>query len=239
MPERPWIWRQSWLDVLFAHWPVPAETLRPLVPDALAIQEFEGTAWIGVIPFHMEGVSPRWLPALPWLSAFPELNVRTYVEMQGKPGVWFFSLDATNPLAVWTARRMFHLPYHRADISFATARERIEYRSERLTQNGSRPRFAASYGPVSSETQAVPGSLDHWLTERYCLYACAPDGSLYRSEVHHAPWPLQQASADIETNSMTLPLNITLPDRPETLHFAKKLDVIGWPPVRLRLHSNV
>lgn len=234
MPGRPWSWRQSWLDVLFAHWPVPAATLRPLVPDALSIQEFEGTAWIGVIPFHMEGVSPRWLPARPWLFAFPEINVRTYVEMEGKPGVWFFSLDATNPLAVWSARRFFHLPYYRADISRTTTKDRIKYRSERRPPTDAPAKFAASYGAVADEPRAAPGSLDHWLTERYCLYAYAPDGALFRLEVHHPPWPLQRCQAEIETNSMTRPLQINLPPRPETLHFAKRVDVILWSPVRLQ-----
>jgi uncharacterized protein YqjF (DUF2071 family) len=233
VPDRPWVWRQSWLDVLFAHWPISVETLRPLVPDALTIQEFDGTAWIGVVPFHMQNIAPRFVPALPWISAFPELNVRTYVEMEGKPGVWFFSLDATNPLAVWAARRFFHLSYHRAEMSFQSARDQIEYRYRRLIRNGLSPRFEGNYGPTSSINRAAPGSLDHWLTERYCLYAEAPDGKIYRSEMHHAPWPLQQARAEIEANTMTEPLGIALSGPPATLHFGKRVDVILWSPERL------
>ena len=131
IPTRAWTWRQSWRDLLFAHWPIEARALRPLIPDGLDIQEFGGTAWIGVVPFRMSGVMHRPLPDLPWISAFPELNVRTYVERDGRPGVWFLSLDATNPLAVWAARTFFHLPYHRAAMSLVDQGDRIEYRSRR------------------------------------------------------------------------------------------------------------
>src|SRR5690606_35517478 len=111
IPQGEWSWRQSWLDLLFIHWPVPTAALRPHVPSELSIQEFDGTSWIGLVPFRMAGVMRRPFPDIPGLSAFPELNVRLYVEAEGKPGVWFLSLDATNPLAVWAARRYFHLPY--------------------------------------------------------------------------------------------------------------------------------
>jgi uncharacterized protein YqjF (DUF2071 family) len=111
LPERPWRWRQSWLDLLFAHFPVPARTLEPLVPKEIEIEEFDGTSWVGVVPFRMEGVTPRSLPDLPRLSAFAELNLRLYVRVGRRPGIWFVSLDAANRLAVWAARRWFHLPY--------------------------------------------------------------------------------------------------------------------------------
>jgi uncharacterized protein YqjF (DUF2071 family) len=110
LPRTAWRWRQSWCDLLFAHWPVSAELLRRFVPEPLRVQEFDGTAWIGIVPFRMESVMHRPLPDLPWISAFPELNVRTYVEHGGKPGVWFLSLDATNVLAVAAARRFFICP---------------------------------------------------------------------------------------------------------------------------------
>ena len=110
LPSARWSWRQRWCDLLFAHWPVPASVLRPLVPAALEVQEFEGTSWVGVVPFRMEGVTPRFLPAMPWVSAFPELNLRLYVSDGERPGVWFLSLDARNSLAVWAARTFFHLP---------------------------------------------------------------------------------------------------------------------------------
>lgn len=117
LPNRSWKWRQSWCDLLFAHWPIPSAELRPYVPKPLKIQEFNGTSWVGIVPFRMEGVMHRPFPDLPWISSLPELNVRLYVEYEDKPGVWFLSLDATNPLAVWAARRYFHLPYYKAQIS--------------------------------------------------------------------------------------------------------------------------
>jgi uncharacterized protein YqjF (DUF2071 family) len=218
--------RQSWCDLLFAHWPVSTAALRPLVPRGLQVQEFEGTSWIGVVPFRMQGVMLRPLPDVPGLSAFPELNVRIYVEHQGRPGVWFLSLDAMNRAAVWTARRFFHLPYYYARMSLRREGERIVYDSQR--QGDHRLRFTASYGPTSSPYQAEPGTLDHWLTERYCLYAADSSGRLHTTEIHHVPWPLQRAEADIEVNDMLRPFDLPLSDAEPLLHFARRLDVVNW-----------
>ena len=223
-PARRWSWRQSWRDLLFLHWPVAAERLRPLVPSGLEVQEFDGTSWIGIVPFRMAGVMRRPLPDLPWVSAFPELNVRLYVEAEGKPGVWFLSLDATNPLAVWAARRFFHLPYYRARISLHHEDGMIHYDARR---RGGAARFRARYRATGAVYAAPPGSLDAWLTERYCLYAEHPDGTLLRNEVHHAPWPLQPAEAEIERNTMLDAYGIA-PEGSPLCHFARRLDVVVW-----------
>lgn len=228
VPARPWTWRQSWLDLLFIHWPVPSAALRALVPPPLEVQEFDGTSWIGVVPFRMAGVMRRPLPDLPWLSAFPELNVRTYVEQDGKPGVWFFSLDATNPLAVWAARRFFHLPYHRARMTIAREAGGLRYQSAR-----SGAAFRATYRPSSEVFEAAAGSLEHWLTERYCLYARAPDGSLWRNDVHHQPWPLQLATASIDQNTMLEVHGLSVPQTRPLLHFAERVDVVVWDAERV------
>ena len=170
----------------------------------------------------------RPLPDLPWVSAFPELNLRLYVEHDGKPGVWFISLDATNPLAVWAARRYFHLPYFQAAIDVEAEGERVRYRCER--QGGSeRVAFEAVYRPSSDVYESKPGSLEHFLTERYCLYAKAPGGTLMRAEVHHAPWPLQRAEADISLNLIAQPQGIPLEGPPALLHFSRRIDVVVWP----------
>ncbi len=171
----------------------------------------------------MTGVMRRPLPDLPWISAFPELNVRLYVERDGKPGVWFLSLDATNPLAVWAARRFFHLPYYRADMSLTRADTTVHYTSHR--QGAS---FVGRYRPTSDPYLATPGSLEHWLTERYCLYARAPDGSIWRNEVHHQQWPLQRAEIEIEKNTLFDFHGLKIDDPPTLVHYSHALDVIVW-----------
>lgn len=231
-PAGRWVWRQSWRDLLFAHWPVPAEMLRPLVPPGLTVQTFDGTSWVGVVPFRMAGVMRRPLPDLPWISAFPELNVRLYVERDGRPGVWFLSLDATNRLAIWAARRFFHLPYVHARMTVEAESEAVRYHSERLDA----PRgltFEATYGPTSAVYAATPGTLEHFLTERYCLYARSTRGALYRSEVQHAPWPLQRAEAEVRCNELVQPFGLKLDGPPALLHFARRIDVVVWPPERI------
>jgi len=224
-PRRPWAWRQSWRDLLFLHWPVPAAALQPLVPEGLRVQAFDGTSWVGVVPFRMAGVMRRPLPDLPGVSAFPELNVRLYVEADGKPGVWFLSLDATNPLAVWAARRFFYLPYHRADIEIAPEGKGFAYEAAR--RDGSGARFCARYAPTGKVYEASVGALDRWLTERYCLYAMSPSGRLLRNEVHHVPWPLQPAEAEVEQNTMLNGFGVKL-DGPPLCHFARRIDVVVW-----------
>ena len=232
LPRGPWVMRQSWLDLLFAHWPVPATALRPLVPPSLSIQEHDGTSWVGVVPFRMEGVMARALPDLPGVSAFAELNLRLYVERDGKPGVWFVSLDAANSLAVWAARRFFHLPYFRADMSAREEAGRIRYDSVRRA-SGARVAFRGTYGPTSDVIDAEPGSLEHFLTERYCLYAQDAGGAILRAEIHHAPWPLQRASVEIEENTIGGAQGIMLAAAPPLVHFARRLDVVVWPIERL------
>lgn len=228
VPKSAWTWRQSWRELLFAHWPVPAAVLEPYVPQPLRLQEFDGTSWIALVPFRMSGVMHRPLPDLPWISAFPELNVRLYVEHGGKPGVWFLSLDATNPLAVWAARTFFHLPYFQARMSLSHQGDRIVYRSERRSAE-----LKAWYRPTSEPYLAQPGTLEHFLTERYCLYARKPDGSLWRNEVHHVPWPLQKAEAGIETNTMFEFHGLHVEGPPALLHYAHRIDVVVWNAERV------
>jgi uncharacterized protein YqjF (DUF2071 family) len=180
----------------------------------------------------MAGVMRRPFPDLPGLSAFPELNLRLYVEYDGKPGVWFLSLDATNPIAVWAARRLFHLPYFRARISVVELAERVEYRSLRVGEPRA-PAFEADYRPTGPVYEAQRGSLEHWLTERYCLYSQAPSGALYRAEVHHQPWPLQPAEATILRNDLSAAHGIELRGPPLHLHYSRRLDVALWNPTAI------
>jgi uncharacterized protein YqjF (DUF2071 family) len=215
---------QTWHDLLFAHWPVAAEVLRFLVPAQLPLDRFEGNCWIGVVPFHMSGIRLRGLPPLPGLSRFPELNVRTYVSLEDKPGVYFFSLDAGNLPAVWAAKKFYHLPYFHAEMSVQAAGEAIAYQSCRHQSNA---QFRARYCPNGPVMLREKGSLASWLTERYCLYTVA-EGCIYRGEIHHQPWPLQDATTEIEANTVASAAGIMLPSSRPLLHFARRLEVLIW-----------
>ncbi len=226
---------QTWQDLLFAHWPVRGEVLRRLVPPELALDTFESECWVGVAPFHMSGIRLRGLPAFPGVSCFPELNVRTYVSLEGKPGVYFFSLDAGNFPAVWAARTFYRLPYFHARMQVEMEDDWVAYNCQRGKSIGNRSRgnpdrieFRGRYRPIAPVRLRKPGSLEHWLTERYCLYTVKA-GRVYRAEIHHRQWPLQDAEVEIFTNTMAQASGISLPRVHPALHFAKKLEVLIWP----------
>jgi uncharacterized protein YqjF (DUF2071 family) len=216
----PWVFAQSWVDLLFAHWQVDADALRQHVPPALELEEAEGGAWLGVVPFRIEGFRARGTRPLPWLGRFPELNVRTYVRGPRGPGVWFFSLDAASRAAVRAARRFYRLPYFYAQMRVVSG-EAIEYESSRGDLG-----FAASYGPAGEPAIGRPGSLEHFLTERYRLYAWGRR-RLWCAEIDHEPWSLQPAAAQISLNTMAAPF-VELPGEP-LLHFARRQDALVWP----------
>lgn len=227
-PNRPWAMSMRWEDLLFMHWPVRPELLRPLIPAGLEIDTYEGDAWIGIVPFGMSRVRPRFVPPLPWISKFLELNVRTYVTARGRPGVWFFSLDAANPLAVRVARRFFHLPYFDAAMSMCKKNGRIQYESTRIHRVAPPASFSAAYGPTGPITIAERGGLADFLTNRLCLYCANSSGQLFRGDIDHPAWPLQPAEAEIEQNQMAEAIGIKLPDTKPLLHFSAKLDVVAW-----------
>jgi len=216
----------SWHDVLFAHWRVDVARLRSLVPASIELDLWNGEAWLGVVPFYMTQVGVPALNHVPWISAFEELNVRTYVKYGSKPGVFFFSLDAANWLAVLGARAGFRLPYFWARMSCRRNEGEVHYSSQRLL--GHRARFEARYAPTGHPQRARAGSLEHWLTERYCLYTANRHGRAYRSDIHHEPWPLQAAEATLTTIEMTGSLGLELSEQP-LLHFARRQDVLAWP----------
>jgi uncharacterized protein YqjF (DUF2071 family) len=217
--------KQIWHDLLFAHWPLPPAVMRPLVPAQLTLDAFDTACWIGVVPFRMSGIRGRGLPPLPGLSRFPELNVRTYVTHGGRPGVYFFSLDAFNLPAVWAARMFFHLPYFHAAMASEERNETIHYSSRR---HGASAEFRGRYRPVAPLQPREGGSLECWLTERYCLYT-VHDGTVYQGEIHHRPWPLQDAEAELETNTVATAAGLPLSDAASSLLFARRLEVLIWP----------
>ena len=224
----PWIGRQTWRDLLFAHWAVDPGALRPLVPEGLEVDTWGGEAWVGVIPFRIEGLRVRGFPDLPTATDFLELNVRTYVHRRGRPGVYFFSLDAASRLAVLGARRIFGLPYRHADMAQrAGADGWIRYRCRR---RDGRAAFDARYRPAGDVFRAVEGTLEHFLVERYRLFVPTRPGVLRRVEVAHLPWPLRPAEARIDVNTMAAAAGVSLPDSAPLLHFADRLDVRTGPP---------
>jgi uncharacterized protein YqjF (DUF2071 family) len=234
LPHGPWVMAQRWHDLLFAHWPVNQEQLRRQIPAALEIDTWQGQAWVGVVPFRMSGVRLRGTPAAPGLSAFPELNVRTYVTAESKPGVWFFSLDAASAIAVAVARRWFHLPYYRARMSCEERDGWIEYASQRTHRGASAGELKGRYRALGEAFAPRAGTLEYFLTERYCLYAADGRGPIYRGEIHHPPWRMQAAEAELHANTMAAAAGIVLPNCAPLLHFAVRQDMVAWAPRRVR-----
>lgn len=228
------VMRQTWSRLLFLHWEVEPDCLRRLIPAPLELDLFEGRAFIGLVPFTMSGVRPVFAPAAPWLSKFHETNVRTYVHLAGRdPGVWFFSLDAANPVAVWLARRLFHLPYHHARMSLAERPDgTTRYASERIGPGPVPAECRIEGRPTGPPAPAAVGTLEHFLAERYLLYAASPK-RLFRGQVHHAAYPLQAAEClDCEENLLAA-AGVERPSTGPIAHYARKVKVEIFPLTRV------
>ncbi len=231
LPGGPWVMRQRWNDLLFAHWPVPASEIERQLPEGLIADTFDGSAWLGVVPFTMDQVQLRGLPRMPGANRFAELNLRTYVRERNtnQSGVYFFSLDAANPIAVAVARLRFHLPYFWARMGVgygdqAGVNREVRYRSTRLLS--SRPaRFEARYRSVG---QLAQGPVEHFLTARYSLYTTGWQGELLRGRIHHLPWPLERAEAEFPRNELPQAFGFRLPDTQPLLHYSRELAVYIW-----------
>jgi uncharacterized protein len=229
MPDRPWVMTQTWHDLLFAHWPIEPHLLRDQVPPVFELDLFDRTGWLGIVPFRMTNVAPRGIPSLPWVSEFPELNVRTYVRVGDRPGIYFFSLDAGSILAVQAARTLLNLPYYSASMNVRSQRGMVDYESRR--DDGSREAtLEATYGGRGSHHEPTPGSLEYFLTERYCLYNVDHRQAPYRLDIHHPPWSLQRAEAEFVRNTMADAAGVALPDTKPLLHFSVRQDMVAWPP---------
>jgi uncharacterized protein YqjF (DUF2071 family) len=225
LPTRPWLMGQTWHHLLFAHWRVEPSDIDRLLPAPLTAHRRDGSAWLGITPFAVAGLRLRGTPPLPWLSWFPELNVRTYVEVDGKPGIYFFSLDAGRRAAVVAARRSHRLPYFHARMSIEHIATEVSYASERIDPSGPPARFRARYAPAGARTD---DPLGRWLAERYCLYVVDERGRVLRGEIHHPAWPLQPARAEFDLNEMAQPLGIDLREDP-LLHYSARQDTLIWP----------
>ena len=228
LPGRRWTMTQTWHDLLFAHWPLSPDALRPAVPPELELDTCDGVAWLGLVIFRLSGVRLHGFPEVPLVSHFPEINVRTYVTHDGKHGVYFLSLDADNPLAIALAKPWFRLAYHYSHITFHERADGIHFRSRRAEHNSPPATFAATYSPCAPAFRAPHGSLEHWLTERYCYYSVNRSHHIYRCDIHHPPWQLQPAQARITQNTMALSHGIQLPQTEPLLHYARYMKALIW-----------
>lgn len=226
-PEGRPIMRQNWGKLLFMHWRIDAHLLRPLIPPQLEIETFDGSGLIGVVPFTMWGIRASFLPPLPGTSAFHELNVRTYVNCNGVPGVWFLSLDAANQLAVWGARKFYSLPYFNARMSLQQTGNSIYYSSARQDSRGAPATLDATWTIGERLPESLPGSLEFFLTERYCLYS-EHHREIYRARIHHQPWPLQKAELASLNSGMIESHGLPTPPGDPLLHYCEEISVDIW-----------
>jgi len=227
LPSGPWFMGQTWCNLLFAHWRVPRQALEAVVPRSLPLDTYDDSTWLGITPFRVQNLRLRGTPPVPGLSSFPEINVRTYVTVGGRPGIYFLSLDADSWSAVHAARRSYRLPYFRSRISAIEDEEGIAFEASRVSGDGPATFFKAAYGPRGKPLPVRPGSLERWLSERYCLYTLDRRQRILRGEIHHPPWPLRPAWAKIETNTLATPFGLVLEGEP-LLHFSARQDVALW-----------
>lgn len=239
LPSGRWLMRQRWNDLLFVHWQVPASSIAPLVPEGLQVDTFQGSAWLGAMPFWMDRIKMRGVPPIPGARSFPDLILRTYVreEQTGTQGVYCLSLDSSNLLAVAAGRAIFHLPYHSAEM-------RIEQRTEREFDFYSRRRFAgqpvlfkARYrglGPSQKLAELRSGTLEHFLMERSCLFSRNSSGQPVRANLHQASWSLEEAEAEIEQNDLAAAMGIKVAEQEPVLHYSRRLAVYVWPAELVR-----
>jgi uncharacterized protein YqjF (DUF2071 family) len=225
--------KMEWRKLLFMHWPVAPDVLRPLIPAGLDVDTYEGHGYVALVPFTMSGIRWSYTPEIPWISTFHEFNVRTYVRRNAAgPGVWFFSLDAARLLAVMAARRAFFLPYYHARMRMVAGEDRVDYRTERFGAPRGRAFFRGSYGGGRELPRSSPGSLEYFLTERYCLYAASPRGTIYRASVHHAPWQLREGRVFDYESDLVEVAGLPAPTGLPLLHYSEFISVWSGIPTR-------
>ena len=239
LPAGRWAMTQRWNDLLFAHWPIPVPTLEPLLPEWLQVDPFQGSAWLGAVPFWLDRIKVRGMPLVPAVRSFPDLNLRTYVRdrLKGTRGIYCFSVDCSNLLAVAAAHVFYNLPYKLAEMH-------MEPRGEREFAFYSRRRFArdavifkARYrglGPTVKTAEIRPGSFEFYFSERNCVFSTNRSGEPIRADLHHVPWPLEEAQADIERNDLAAAVGIALPKIEPVLHYSRRMALYIWPAERLR-----
>ncbi|MGH9589033.1 MAG: YqjF family protein [Terracidiphilus sp.] len=215
---------QGWYNLLFAHWPISGQRIRDLVPPELQIDTFAGDAWVSIASFHLR-LRPRGLSAMGKIWFFPELNLRTYVRFREHGGIFFFSLDAGSLAAVLGARAFFRVPYFHSRMQITRGGPQVHFKSQRRFSKAS---FAAEYQPVSAVYEADPGGLEHWLTERYCFFTVV-SGKVFRTDIHHVPWPTQKTEAEISVNTLAAAARLPLEGPPALAGYVEQQEVLVWP----------
>jgi uncharacterized protein YqjF (DUF2071 family) len=238
-PDQPVVMHQNWHHLLFLHWEIPPAELQRLVAPELTIDTFEGKAYVGVVPFTMTGVRPVMTPPLPWISSFHEVNVRTYVHLRGRdPGIWFFSLDASSSIAVAAARAAYKLPYFHSEIEFFASKDPlpdVQFDSKRNDPTGTMPANARiRYRPIDGiVSRASPGTIEHFLIERYILYTTDKEHHLHRARVHHQPYPIQRADVPECDETLTWAAGVKRSGDAPLRHYASEVNVRVYPLERV------
>lgn len=227
-PDSPWVMQQVWKDLLFLHYKIPYDLLRNFVPPSLHLDQFEGECWISISPFKMRNVRLRYFPPIPSAYNFLELNLRTYVKYQGRPGIYFFSLDTSSTIAALAARIVF-LPYFRASMYMKYACGHFNFKSYRKSSNNSAT-FKVAYSPSTKKFIADKGTLNYWLVERYCMFQEIQGKRIISIDIHHLQWILHKANADVSENTLAESVGFTIPDQQPIIHFAKYQKVLVWAP---------
>jgi uncharacterized protein len=225
-PSTPWRWSQRWRDLLFCHWQVPAAALQAHIPTGLQLDTWQDTAWVSTVSFRLQDVRRRWLPALPPMAGFLELNLRTYVRFEGEPAIYFLRIHAGKRSVVFLTRRLIPLPYFFAHITYTRQAGDYCFDCRARTNGGT---FTAAHSSSEPQSGAVGGSLDAWLLERYCLYAIDGRDCLFRTVVQHPPWRFQKVEPRISANNLGEPFDLDLAREPHLAHFSSGVAALIWP----------
>jgi uncharacterized protein YqjF (DUF2071 family) len=227
----PWLLFMTWRDLLFASWRIPVEALRSKVPPELELDTFDGSAWVTLVPMGVTDMHWRGIPPIPGMEGFRELNLRTYIKRNDRPGIYFLSIECPAAFSDWIARHFFGVPYFEAQIAAFSDGATFHFASERTAKNQPPAALFSTFRPATESFPPAPGSLASFLVERYCLYF-VHGGEVYRGDIHHGEWKLHNAEAELDVNTITKAAGVELAAKPDHTVFVAQTDTLIWPPVR-------